>query len=175
MHAGKVCAWTSRAAVIAALALAAACAGGRGSARPADPQYLAAMPGGSTLDFRITFARYRVDEQTLADRAWAETTEPEAEVASLWQANGLRIGSADRDKTKAVHAILKRMATVSLSKRELVVSPTSTFEVKLGARVPSVGLVYKTSEAASYSDVTDLQTALRILPMRSAAGDRFAG
>jgi len=167
-----------RAFVWTCVAMAAVFVSGCSSSRPdvnvpLDPTYLADSPQKDKLDFRVYFCDFREADAAVMEQAWKEMTDKPSD-ASLWEDNGLRIACADAAKARTVKAILKRAGLLQAKRQQLVMAPTTSFEVIVGRQSLSGGVVYTTRESTVYREAPAVQLALKIMPILDRGNRRFS-
>jgi hypothetical protein len=138
-----------------------------------DVSFLSKMPEKEHINFKVTFSRWLGEDAALVERAWALTEGPDTGAAGAWRENGLRIGWASGEDARAIRAIFKRAATLRQSQQMLVVPARKSFEVLMGGPTAATSLIYSSDGTTVFSDVTDLQQALRVAPEMSADGFRI--
>ena len=156
-----------------ATALALGCGSKPRIREQVDVSFLSKMPEREQINFKLAFSRWLPQDAAVMERVWALAGEPPADVAAVWHENGLRIAWASGDDAKAIRAAFKRMPTLRQSQQLLVVPSRGSFEAVIGHQVPSTSLVYSSGGTTVFSDVSDLQQALRIAPEMSADGFRI--
>jgi hypothetical protein len=117
----------------------------------------------------VTFARYNILESDIIEEAWTAAAPPQeadentsvseksASIGALWEANSLRIACVTGETAAKVRRTLRSASTFRGTRTQVMMPSQTTFDLHLGRRQASGGVIYETSKTKAFKDVTNLQ------------------
>jgi hypothetical protein len=159
-----------RAILIVAAAACISCAAGCAPARHEtadsfEAKYLTPEPPKDKVVFIVTFFQYSTDDDSIVEKAWGAVRPPDEKLASLWSANGLRIGQATGGDAKELKSLVEHNKAFKRARQEVVMSPQRPFDVVAGRRFEGTSIAYTTENETILEDVAQAQLVLKVQPV----------